>query len=46
MNINEFGQIDLSVFKYVQPESTYDILSVGDILFNNTNSSALVEKTP
>jgi type I restriction enzyme, S subunit len=45
MNINEYGQIDLSVVKYVQPESTYDTLSPGDILFNNTNSSALVGKT-
>ena len=29
----------------MQPESTYDTLSAGDILFNNTNSSKLVGKT-
>jgi hypothetical protein len=45
MNIKEYGQFELCVVKYVQPESTYDTLSAGDILFNNTNSSALVGKT-
>lgn len=44
MNINERGKIDLTEVKYVQPGS-YDRMLRGDVLFNNTNSQALVGKT-
>jgi type I restriction enzyme S subunit len=44
MNINLRGEIDLSDIKYVEVRSC-DTLKGGDILFNNTNSSALLGKT-
>ena len=44
MNINIKGEIDFSEVKHVEPES-YDSLLKDDILFNNTNSPALVGKT-
>lgn len=44
MNISSKGEIDLSDVKYVQPKS-YDPLEAGDVLFNNTNSPALLGKT-
>ena len=44
MNINYFGNIDLSVVKYVQ-ENFKDKLQKNDVLFNNTNSPKLLGKT-
>jgi len=44
MNINITGEIDMSEVKYVGVDE-YDRLLKGDILFNNTNSPALVGKT-
>lgn len=44
MNINRLGRIDLSIVKYVKPENPLR-LSLGDVLFNNTNSPDLVGKT-
>ncbi|SHG33944.1 restriction endonuclease subunit S [Pectobacterium carotovorum] len=44
MNVSRDGQIDLSVIKSVVDSSGVR-LSVGDVLFNNTNSSELVGKT-
>jgi len=44
MNINEKGEIDLSVVKYVQVDN-YDALLKDDALFNNTNSPELLGKT-
>ena len=43
MNISEDGEIDLSKVKCVEEE--YTPLRSGDVLFNNTNSPALVGKT-
>lgn len=44
MNINARGEIDLTVLKYVE-EDEHDKLAKGDVLFNNTNSPALLGKT-
>ncbi len=44
MNINRLGRIDLSEIKYVEPERDL-LLARGDVLFNNTNSPALIGKT-
>jgi type I restriction enzyme, S subunit len=44
MNISAKGEIDLSEVKYVEA-TDYDRLMYGDVLFNNTNSPALVGKT-
>ncbi len=44
MNIDRLGRIDLSVLKYVETDKGHR-LAAGDILFNNTNSRALVGKT-
>jgi type I restriction enzyme S subunit len=44
MNISPKGEIDLTETKYVEV-SDYDHLREGDILFNNTNSPALLGKT-
>ena len=44
MNINSKGEVDMSVVKYVQTDS-YKSLARGDVLFNNTNSPALLGKT-
>jgi type I restriction enzyme S subunit len=44
MNINREGGIDLSEIKYVSPEKPLR-LRHGDVLFNNTNSPALIGKT-
>lgn len=44
MNITEKGLIDLSDLKYVEV-SDYEPLMAGDVLFNNTNSPALLGKT-
>lgn len=47
MNIGRDGQLDLSSLKYVQETypGEFPRLRHGDILFNNTNSAALVGKT-
>lgn len=48
MNINVEGEIDLADLKYVPAEnvdSPRKLLSKGDVLFNNTNSTELVGKT-
>jgi len=45
MNVSRLGEIDLVDVKYVDPEKDDRRLEVGDILFNNTNSPALVGKT-
>jgi type I restriction enzyme, S subunit len=45
MNINRDGKIDLSTIKYVASNKNSRRLSVGDVLFNNTNSPELVGKT-
>jgi type I restriction enzyme S subunit len=45
MNVTATGNIDLSNLKYVEIEAGYDFLTVGDVLFNNTNSPELVGKT-
>ena len=44
MNIDYFGNIDLSVVKYVK-ENFKDKLQENDVLFNNTNSPKLLGKT-
>lgn len=44
MNVDRDGLIDLSVIKYVASSGGTE-LKQGDVLFNNTNSSALVGKT-
>ena len=44
MNVDREGKIDLAVVKSVVGESNIQ-LEIGDILFNNTNSSELVGKT-
>jgi len=44
MNINENGEIDLTILKYVIVDN-YDRLQKGDVLFNNTNSPKLLGKT-
>lgn len=44
MNISRLGQIDLSDVKYVE-DRTDRRVAHGDVLFNNTNSPALVGKT-
>lgn len=45
MNIDRLGRIDLSNLKYVAPETHTSRLGLGDVLFNNTNSSELIGKT-
>lgn len=45
MNVSRLGEIDLSEVKYVDPSCDDRRLEPGDILFNNTNSPALVGKT-
>jgi restriction endonuclease S subunit len=44
MNVSRSGNLDFSETKYVEDNSTRR-LHRGDVLFNNTNSSALVGKT-
>ena len=44
MNIDRLGRIDLAVTKHVETDKGHRI-ALGDILFNNTNSPALVGKT-
>lgn len=44
MNISYYGRLDLGEVKYVDVEN-YEHLKRGDILFNNTNSPALLGKT-
>jgi type I restriction enzyme S subunit len=44
MNVSRSGEIDLADVKYVEPSDDRR-LSPGDVLFNNTNSPALVGKT-
>src|SRR2546427_11219556 len=44
MNITKAGTIDLSDLRYVEAGPP-DRLADGDVLFNNTNSPALVGKT-
>lgn len=44
MNISRLGQIDMSDVKYVE-DGTDRRVAHGDVLFNNTNSPALVGKT-
>ncbi len=44
MNVDRLGRIDLAEVKYV--ESDRDLrITAGDVLFNNTNSPALIGKT-
>jgi type I restriction enzyme S subunit len=45
MNIDRDGRLDFSVLKSVAPDVDRRRLSVGDVLFNNTNSPVLVGKT-
>lgn len=45
MNIDRDGKIDLSVTKFVSADKDRRRLTVGDVLFNNTNSPELVGKT-
>lgn len=45
MNVSRLGEIDLSEVKYVDPATNDRRLRPGDVLFNNTNSPALVGKT-
>jgi type I restriction enzyme S subunit len=45
MNVSRLGEIELDEVKYVDPEKDERRLAVGDVLFNNTNSPALVGKT-
>ncbi len=46
-NINENGEIDLAATKFIEPERdlTPYLLKENDVVFNNTNSEALVGKT-
>src|SRR6516164_11072727 len=44
MNIDRQGRLDLSVVKFVSPDSRFRVSPV-DVLFNNTNSQELVRKT-
>lgn len=44
MNVSRLGNIDLTDLKYVENDS-FEALTKGDVLFNNTNSPALVGKT-
>ncbi|MBI5368602.1 MAG: restriction endonuclease subunit S [Planctomycetes bacterium] len=44
MNIDRQGRLDLAQVKYV-PAANGQRLTMGDVLFNNTNSPALVGKT-
>lgn len=45
MNIDEKGNVDLSVVKYVEQKINYDLLKKWDVLFNNTNSPEWVGNT-
>ena len=45
MNIDRLGRLDLTQIKSVDPSIDARRLSVGDVLFNNTNSPVLVGKT-
>jgi type I restriction enzyme S subunit len=45
MNVSRTGEIDLEVIKYVAREVDDRRLQIGDVVFNNTNSPALVGKT-
>lgn len=45
MNVSRGGEVTLSKVKYVSPDIDERRLCRGDILFNNTNSPALVGKT-
>lgn len=45
MNVSRNGEIDLTEVKYVAADAGDRRLSFGDVLFNNTNSPALVGKT-
>lgn len=45
MNVDRLGNIDFEVVKYVSPDSDSKRLQVNDVLFNNTNSPALIGKT-
>ena len=46
-NVTDGGQIDLSSAKFIETEKKHDnyLLRDGDVIFNNTNSEALVGKT-
>ena len=46
-NVTEGGQIDLSSVKFIETDKKLDnyLLRDGDVIFNNTNSEALVGKT-
>jgi len=44
MNVSRLGKLDFDTFKSVEDDSSRRITK-GDILFNNTNSAALVGKT-
>lgn len=45
MNIDRAGRVDLSDVRFVSPSKDERRLVPGDVLFNNTNSPALVGKT-
>jgi len=45
MNVDRRGRIDLEEVKFVDPNRGDLRLSIGDVLFNNTNSPELVGKT-
>lgn len=46
-NVTDGGQIDLSSAKFIETDKKLDnyLLRDGDVIFNNTNSEALVGKT-
>ena len=46
-NVTDGGQIDLSSAKFIETDKRLDsyLLRDGDVIFNNTNSEALVGKT-
>jgi type I restriction enzyme S subunit len=45
MNIDRQGKVDFDVLKYVAPGNDSKRLQFNDVLFNNTNSPALIGKT-
>ncbi|MBI2710286.1 MAG: hypothetical protein HYX34_11415 [Actinobacteria bacterium] len=45
MNVNRNGEIDMAKLKYVAADAGDRRLTFGDVLFNNTNSPALVGKS-
>ena len=44
-NIDRDGHLDVSEIKYVAPDAGNSRITIGDVLFNNTNSPELIGKT-